>query len=213
LDAAGKRWGIELGAESDRAPGFNPDAPDRTKRYALYVEGTPGQNTLRIGTNQELDAKAAVLLGHSTPELGLAAVDISKAYSKTVKDAYRGAMIVRGAKPYIVMQDDMILKNTTTVTWAMHTRATVAVDGAKATLTDQNQILHAVLLSPAGATFTTEDPPEPPSEQMKKLTGIHVLKVSLAEVKGPQTIAIAFAVTDPPPAHTVKPITEWMPKR
>lgn len=212
LDAGGKRWGIELGSENDRAPGFKPTA-DRTKRYELYLENTEGQNTLFLGGNQELDAKATVLLGHSTAPLGVAAVDLSKAYSKTVKDAFRGAMVVRGAKPYVVLQDDLVVKNTTMVTWSMHTRAELVTEGNKATLTDKEQKLYAVILSPAGATFSSADAPEPKSEQMKKLTGVKVLKISLGEVKGPQTISIAFSVGEPPPAHPVKPITDWVTKK
>lgn len=233
LDAGGKRWGIELGGETDRAPGFDPKAADRTKRYQLYVEGTPGQNTLEIGqeeelppakkgapppkpvisTNQGLDAKASVVFVSSAPDLGMAAVDLKDAYSKAVKSAHRGVQLVRGAKPYVVVQDDVVIKNSTPVTWKMHTRATVAVNGKTATLTDAKQNLHAVILSPADATFTTEDAPEPASEQSKKLTGIHILKVSLPEVKGPQTISIAFALDEPPPAHEVKPIIEWPSKK
>lgn len=212
LDAGGKRWGIELGSESDRAPGFKP-AADRTKRYELYVEGTSGQNTLLLGGNQELDAKAAVMVSHSTPALGITAVDLSKGYSKSAKDVFRGAMMVRGAKPYVILQDDLVVKNSTPVIWSMHTRAEVSVEGGKATLTDKEQKLHAVILSPAGATFTTEDAPEPKSEQMKKLTGIKILKVNLGAVKGPQTISIAFALGEAPAAIPVKPISEWVPKR
>ncbi|MCX6857623.1 MAG: hypothetical protein NTV80_22285 [Verrucomicrobia bacterium] len=234
LDMAGKRWGIELGAESDRAPGLDPKAADRSKRYKLYIEGTRGQNTLEIGkaseakpepakkgapaapdvgTNQSFDAKAAVLFSQSTPELGVAAVDLSQAYSKATKDFYRGAMMVRGAKPYVVIQDDLTLKNGTDVIWKMHTKAEVAVDGKSAKLTDGKQTLYTTILSPAGATFSTENPPEPTNEQMKKLTGIRVLKVSLAEVKGPQTISIAFSTEEAAPAHVVKPIIEWVGKK
>jgi hypothetical protein len=233
LEAAGKRWGIELGAESDRAPGFEPNVVDRTKRYQLYIEGTPGQNTLEIGqeeelpaakkgapppkpvisTNQSFDGKASLVLMKSTPESGVAVVDLKDAYSKAAKEALRGAMMVRGAKPYVVIQDDLNIKNSTNVTWKMHTRAEVAVDGSKATLTDQKQVLHAVILSPEGATFTTENAPEPASEQSKKLTNIRVLKVTLAEAKGPQTISIAFSLDEPPPAHAVKPIAEWAGKK
>lgn len=212
LDVAGKRWGIELGAESDRAPGFKP-AADRTKRYALYVEGTPGQNTLQIGTNQEFDAKSTVLFSQSLPELGMVAVDLKDAYSKVAKDAARGVMMVRGAKPYVVVQDDLNIKNSTTVTWKMHTRGEVKVDGKNAILTDKEQNLHATILSPEGATFSTEDPPEPENEQMKKLTGIHILKVTLPEIKGDQKISIAFSLNEPAPAHVVKPISAWAVKK
>ena len=235
LDMAGKRWGIELGAESDRAPGVDPKAADRTKRYKLYLEGTRGQNTLEIGqesdakpeptkkggptpapevsTNQSFEATASVLFAQGTPELGIAAVDLTKAYSKASKDTYRGVMMVRGAKPYVVIQDDLAIKNSTDVTWKMHTKAEVAVNGKSATLTDAKQTLYATIISPEGASFSTENPPEPTDEQMRKLTGIHVLKVSLAKVKGDQTIAIAFSNEQTAPAHVVKPIVTWVGKK
>jgi hypothetical protein len=235
LDVAGKRWGIELGAESERAPGVDPKAADRNKRYKLYLEGTRGQNTLEIGqesdakpepakkgapapapevgTNQSFEATASVLFAQSTPELGVAAVDLTKAYSKASKDTYRGVMMVRGAKPYVLIQDDLAIKNGTDVTWKMHTKAEVAVNGKSATLTDAKQTLYATILSPEGASFSTENPPEPADEQMRKLTGIHVLKVSLAKVKGDQTIAIAFSTEEAAPAHVVKPIMTWVGKK
>lgn len=211
LDAGGTRWGIELGVESDRAPNFK--SSDRTKRYALYVEGTPGQNTLWMGENQDLEAKAAVVLSHTTPETALTAIDLSKAYAKPAKDAMRGVMLVRGEKPYVLLQDEIGIKNNTQVTWSMHTRAEVSVDGSKAVLTDKGRNLHAVLLSPAGAKFTVNDAPEPENEQMKKLTGIRVLKVDLGSIKGAHTISIAFALDEAPTAPAVKPISEWVPKR
>lgn len=211
LEAGGTRWGIELGSESDRAPNFK--STDRSKRYALYVEGTPGQNTLWLGDNQELDAKAQVLFSHSTPELAMAAVDLGKAYSKPAKDAVRGIQLSRGAKPQVLIQDEVGVKNTSPLVWSMHTRAEVSVDGTTAVLTDKGKTLHAVLLSPAGASFSVVDAPEPENEQMKKLTGIRVLKVVLGEVKGAQTIAVAFALGEAPAVTPVKPIADWLPKR
>lgn len=213
LDADGVRWAVDLGPESDKVGDFKPKVADRTKRYALYLEGTVGQNTLLIGGNQELDARSAITVTHSTPAAGLAIVDLGKAYSKVTKDALRGVMVVRGAKPYVVLQDELAIKNTTAVTWSMHTKATVTTEGSKATLTSGGKTLHAVLLSPAGAVFSTEDPPEPSNAQMRKLTDVHVLKVKLADVKGAQTIAIAFSTGEPPPEHKVKPLAEWVPKR
>jgi hypothetical protein len=211
LEAGGIRWAIELGAESDRAPNFN--SSDRNKRYALYVEGTPGQNTLWLGDNQDLDAKAVVRFTHSTPELGLAAVDLGKAYSKAAKDAVRGVQLSRGGRPQVLIQDEIDVKNATPLVWSMHTRAEVSVDGATAVLTSKDKTLHVVLLSPAGARFSVVDAPEPENEQMKRLTDIRVLKVDLGQVKGAQTIAVAFALGEAPAATPVKPIAEWLPKR
>lgn len=233
LEAGNKRWGIELGGESDRAPGFEPKAADRSKRYQLYLEGTPGQNTLEIGqteeapaakkgappakpvisTNQAFDAKASFSFVKSTPEAGMAVLDLESAYSKVAKSAVRGAMVVRGAKPYVVLQDELSIKNSTPVSWKMHTRAEVKVEGPTAVLTDKEHTFHLAIVSPSGASFSVEDAPEPPSEQMRKLTGIKVLKINLGEVKGPKTICVTASLTDKPPAHSLKPIEEWAGKK
>ena len=121
--------------------------------------------------------------------------------------------MVRGTTPYILLQDDLALKNTSNVQWAMHTRAEVSASGNKATLTQNKQTLTATILSPAGATFTAEDAPEPAVETMKKLTGIRVLKINLADVKGTQTVAVSFALGDQAATAPVKPIAEWIPKK
>ena len=216
LDAGGLRWGMELGAELDKAPGFEvkPGA-DRTKRFLLYIENTLGQNTLVIdGNQQELDAKAAVLLGASTPERGMAVVDMTKAYSKPAKDVHRGVMVVRGVKPYVVLQDDLIMKNTGSITWSMHTMADVNTSGATATLTLGGKTLVATIVSPAGATFSAGVPPEPASEQSRDLVKakIHVLKASVDGAKGPQSLCITFALDEAAP-HTPTPVATWGAKK
>lgn len=212
LDAGGLRWGIELGGEDDKTPGFVP-AVDRTKRYALYVEGTAGQNTLVLDGNQELDATAHVITAQSTPTLGLAVVDMTKAYSKPAKDVHRGVMMMRGEKPYAVLQDDFIMKNTGTPTWKMHTKAEIAANGATATLTQGGKTLVATIVSPAGATFSTEAPPEPATDRSRDLVKekVNILKVALENVKGPQSLCITFAL-DGAPAHTAAPIATWVKK-
>ncbi|MCX6850809.1 MAG: heparinase II/III family protein [Verrucomicrobia bacterium] len=215
MEAGGQRWGIELGAETDKAPGFEvkPGA-DRTKRFTLYLENTLGQNTLVIdGNQQEFDAKAAVLLGASTPERGLAVVDMTKAYSKPAKDVHRGIMVVRGEKPYIVVQDDLIMKNTGSITWSMHTMAEITPTGTTAKLTLGGKTLVATIVSPASATFSAGIPPEPASEQSRDLVkaNIHVLKASVEGAKGPQSLCITFAL-DEAPAHTATPVATWVKK-
>ncbi len=214
LDAGGERWGIELGMEMDKAPGLEvkPGA-DRTKRFLLYIENTEGQNTLVLGGNQELDAKAAVLLGNSTPERGLAVVDMTKAYSKQAKDVHRGVMVVRGAKPYLVMQDDLFMKNTGTLTWKMHTKAEISASGTTAKLTQGGKTLVATIVSPASATFSSAEPPEAAGERSRDLIKekVHILKAEIPGVKGAQSLCITFAL-DEAATHTPTPIATWVKK-
>lgn len=214
LDAGGQRWGIELGAEGERVNGaeVKPGA-DRTKRFELYIEGTKGQNTLVIDGNQDMEAKARVLLGASTPEKGLAVIDMTKAYAKPAKDVHRGVMVVRGAKPYVVLQDDLLMKNTGTINWRMHTMAEIITSENKATLKLGGKTLAATIVSPAGAKFSTEPPPEPANEQARDLVKakVNILTVNLEGVKGPQSLCITFAL-DEAPAHTATPVATWVKK-
>ena len=215
LEAGGQRWGIELGVDSERATGLEvKPGGDRTKRFELYLENTLGQNTLVIDGNQDLEAKAKVLVGASSPEKGLAVVDMTDAYGKAAKDVHRGALVVRGTKPYAVIQDDLVIKTSQTITWSMHTKAEIAADGAKATLTQGGKTLIATIVSPAGATFSSGTPPEPSNAQSRDLVKekVNILKVALADAKGPQSLCITFAL-DEAPAHTPTPVATWVPKK
>ena len=212
LDAGGQRWGIELGAEADRVASYEvkPGA-DRTKRFAYYLAGTVGQSTLMFDDNQDMKAKAGVLINASTPERGVAVVDMTKAYSKYAKDVHRGVMVVRAAKPYLVIQDDLQVKNSKTLNWSMQTKAEITTEGATAKLAQGGKTLVATIVSPAGATFSTGQPPEAASEQARDLVKekVNILKVALAEVKGPQSLCITFAL-DEGAAHTATPIATWV---
>lgn len=242
LDAGGVRWAEELGPEDDKAPGFNP-APDRNKRYAIYLEGTKGQNTLVLGGkdedekpepkkpagkgpppknqkiatlpgNQELDAKSAFV--RFSNEKGVAILDMTDAYHKA-KSAHRGMRLERGAKPFILLQDDLVVKGTSDVDWQMHTKTEVTVAGNKATLTSGKTILTAALLSPANAEFVVEDPPaNPPGDTRARdlqKEKVKVLKVRLKGVKGEQRIAVAFALGADAPTVPVVPLEQWLPKK
>ena len=90
--------------------------------------------------------------------------------------------------------------------------ATVAVDGKKALLTQGKQTLAAVILSPEGATFTSEEAPEQVTP-LTSLKGVNVLKVKLNEASGDQRITVAFALGAEVPAAPVLPLSEWIPKK
>lgn len=213
LEAGGQRWGIELGMEGDRVTNYEvkPGA-DRTKRFGYYLAGTAGQSTLMLEDNQDLEAKAGVLISASTPERGVAVIDMTKAYSKDAKDVHRGVMVVRGATPYVVIQDDLQVKTSKTLNWNMQTDAEIAVEGKTARLTKGGKTLLATIVSPASATFTSAKPPVPenPNPQARDLTKINILRALIADAKGPQSLCITFTTDAAAPAHTLQPIAEWV---
>ncbi len=212
LEAGGQRWGIDLGRENDRGPGMtNPN--DRARRYGNYRQGSAGQNVLVTPAgNQPLDVQATLAGFLSTPERAAAVVGLKEAYDRETRDYQRGAMLVRGAQTYAVIQDDLDVKGTQTFTWTMHTRATVETNGNKATLTQSGQTLTAVILSPAGASFTSEAAPEA-GLNLTSLKNINVLKVALDGVQGQQRLTVAFALGAEPVQAPVLPLTDWLPKK
>ena len=242
LDAGGVRWAIDLGTENDRNDAAH--GPPSTKKFELYRFNTFGQNTWRFAGpgeedekdkkkapalkgkggppvinvppgNQPSDATAAIVGFASTPERGVAIVDLTKAYSKHSKPLMRGAMVVRGPQPYVLIQDELKLKGSSSPEWVMHTRAEVTVEGGKATLKTGGQTLTMTVVSPKDATIVTEDIPEPKdaNAQIGSFKGIKVIKVPLKDAKGEQTVIVSFALGDAPAAAAVVPLAGWIPKK
>lgn len=232
LDAGGQRWAVELGTFSAQGRPVNLNDAGRFNRYR---DNTLGQNVMRFagapvedekdgkkkpaaGTtlphNQSLTAKAPITAFNTTPEMGLAIVDLSDAYSNRAKDYKRGIMMNRGASPHVVIQDELEIKSTASPEWIMHTRAEVTASGRTATLKLGNSVLTASLVSPAGASFATEIVPEPTNTQSEgSFKGVSVLKVPLKDVKGEQTITVVFASGDKAPEVAVTPLEAWVPKK
>ncbi len=232
LDAGGVRWAVDLGAEDEKQVANIADP----KRFKFYREGSLGQNIIRMGgtpeveekdakkkpavkgapapadpNNQAIEATATISGFVSTPERGVAIVDLSDVFTGKAKGWHRGAMVSRGPKPYVIIQDEFIAKSGSPE-WVMHTKSEVTTAGNKATLKSGNNLLTASIISPAGATFISADPPTLP-QGATPLTGIKLLKIVLANVKGPQMIAVAFASGDAAPEVTAMPMEQWLPKK
>lgn len=231
LDAGGVRWGVDLGAENDRAmkDHINP------AKFKNYRENTFGQNTWTFGSMskdianwkpvvpkkgppdppancQPLDAKAPIVAFNSTPERGVAVVDLTHAYSTHAKDFMRGIMMNRGDSPYVIVQDELKVKSGDPE-WAMHTRAEVTTEGNKAVLKSGNKTLTMTVLSPAGATIVAEDAPEQ-KEPNTSVKGVKVIKIPLKGVKNQNvTVSVAFALGETAPSAAVVPIAQWTKKK
>lgn len=210
LDSGGVRWAVDLGGAVDRSPGMEKD--DSTK-YKLYKEGTEGQNVMYFGENQFTGAHAPLLpAGFSTsPEKGVAIVDLSKADAK-VKEHKRGVMMVRGAKPYVLIQDEFKVKTTAAPDWVMHTKAEVTIDGNKVTLKSGTSLLTMNVISPKGVKISAAEPPDPKEQtEIGSLKGIKAIKIALGTLKGDQTVTVAFSseVVEAP----VLPLEQWLPKK
>ena len=208
LDANGVRWAVDLGGENDRAPGM---AKDDSTKYKNYREGSKGQNILYFGEDQPYAARSNITGFLSTPERGTTIIDLGRASNTKAKEHRRGVMMVRGAKPYVLVQDEFKLKAAASPEWKMHTRAEVVIDGSKATLKSGGAQLTMTVLSPKGAKFVAADPPET-KEPEGSLKGIKIVSISLGSVKGDQTVTVAFSPADGVEAPVV-PLEQWIPKK
>lgn len=169
LDALGERWAAELGADDYNMPGYFGG-----QRWTYYRLKTEGQNTLTLnGANQNTRAAAPIINFASSPAKALAVADLTKAYESAGATRVWRGVALRDGRSRVLVQDELDLTKPADVIWTMHTQATVATDGALATLQKGGKTLEAQLLSPANARFSFEAldlaRPQRPARGMGKL--------------------------------------------
>ena len=204
LDAGGQRWAIDLGSDDYNLPGYFGK-----ERYTYYRLSTAGHNTLTLGgQNQDTKAAAPLTAFGTKARGGFAVADLTAAYQPQGATRVRRGVALTGGRRAVLIEDEVAAATPADVVWAMHTRAGIALDGARATLTQGGQTLEARILAPAGATFGAEaisiPPPQHPSPGVRKLTvrlpGVTSarLVILLTPGAGPETA---------PPA--VLPLDRW----
>lgn len=203
FDALGQRWAIDLGPDNYDLTGYFGK-----ERYTYYRKATIGQNTLLVdGKNQDEAAKAPIT-GFVAGPVPWAIADLSKGYAPLgVTKAQRGVALLDG-KTRLLVEDELEASKGVGVVWTMHTKATVAVAGNKATLTQGGKTLTVSVLAPTtGATLSVADvnlaAPQNPT------TGVRKLQIKLTGTTSTR-IAVLFvpegAKTDAP---VVKSLATW----
>jgi len=186
LDALGQRWAVDLGADDYNLPGFF--GRERWTYYRLRAEG---HNTLVINPSQEPDqdprAEAKIVRFVSRPDKAFAVADLTPAYARHAQKVLRGVMLDRKGQ-FVLVQDEVELKQQGEIWWFMHTPASVQVsdDGKTAILAQGGKQLRATLLSPDGARFAVMDarplPTSPDPKGQNPNKGIRKLAVNLKGV-------------------------------
>jgi len=186
LDALGQRWAVDLGADDYNLPGFF--GRERWTYYRLRAEG---HNTLVINPSQEPDqdprAEAKIVRFVSRPDKAFAVADLTPAYARHAQKVLRGVMLDRKGQ-FVLVQDEVELKQQGEIWWFMHTPASVQVsdDGKTAILAQGGKQLRATLLSPDGARFAIMDarplPTSPDPKGQNPNKGIRKLAVNLKGV-------------------------------
>jgi len=202
LDAAAERWAIDLGADDYNLPAYFGN-----KRWTYYRLNTAGHNTLLIdGKNQDPKAVAPIVAFSSTPARAHAVADLSAAYRGQATKVRRGIALID--RRQVLVQDEIEGTAGSEITWQMHTRAEIQVDGPRAVLSQSGKKLLARLVSPAGAVFTTAAASAPPPQAQQP--DVTKLTVKLRGSEKPLRLAILFAADgSDAKAPELTPLAAW----
>ena len=185
LDALGKRWASDLGADDYNLPGYFGG-----QRWNLYRLRAEGHNTLLInpgnGPDQDPKAWARIERFESKPDRAFAIADLTPAYARDASRVQRGIALLN--RRQALVQDEIQTGKPSDVWWFMHTSADIQIgqDGTRATLSQGNVHLQARLLAPAKATFTVMEakplPTSPHPNKQANNDGVRKLAVHLESV-------------------------------
>ena len=207
LDAAGKRWALDLGADDYNMPGYFG-----AERWAYFRLRTEAHNTLVLnGENQDPAARAPIVAVHSTPRGAFAVADLSAAYARHAKRVWRGIAVLDRAQ--VLVHDEIDAEQPVELVWTMLTRAEAEVqDATTALLTlDGEQMTAMLLRPPAGARFEVMGAQPPPPQNPN--TGVRRLVVSFPERVAPGRVVLSVLLRpgreQPVAPQAVPPLEGW----
>lgn len=218
LDALGKRWVLDLGADDYNMPGYFSTGTNGT-RWSYYRMRAEGHNAIILNPGLKPDqdpmASAKITKFSNKGKTSFAIADLTPAYASEVNKVLRGIALADGHA--VVIQDEVKSERPATLYWFIHTRAQVRVasSGKKATLTIDSAQVEVEIISPSRAKFTVMDavplPSSPKSDVQNKNEGIRKLSITLNKVTDERIIVeihqLKVKVTDSKIFY--KPLNEW----
>jgi hypothetical protein len=216
LDALGKRWAADLGADDYNLPGYFGG-----QRWTLYRLRAEGHNTLLInpghGPDQDPAGLARIVRFESTPDTAFAIADLKRAYGRETSRVQRGMALFH--RRQLLLQDEIQTQQPSDVWWFMHTAAEIQInrEGTTATLTQGNARLQARVLSPPKAAFTVMDaeplPTSPHPDKQAKNQGVRKLAIHLNGVSELRLAVLFLPLREgevpPMGGAKVVPLQDW----
>lgn len=188
LDAAGYRWALDPGPDNYDLPGYFG-----RERFSYYHLRTEGHNTLTLGTaNQELSAQANIVAYRSDAHLAAATVDLSAAYGPVFSSVKRTFELQRGARPVVVVMDEVEGGRGQTFRWNFHTRAAIEVHGNSARLRLGDASLIVSITQPTQARFEVIPANAPPPQQQDR--DLHALIIQMPVQSDRTKLTVQFEV-------------------
>ena len=210
FDALGVRWARDLGSDDYNLPGYWDGKPGG-RRWTYYRLNSASHNVPMLdGKDQDARGTARIVQFTSTPQRGLAVVDVTSAYAPLARSARRGVALLRERKAMLV-QDEFDLPAAHRIQWGMTTDADIDVSRpGQAILALKGKQLHATVLSPKGATFTVASAEQKPPQKPNR--GVNRLLVRVDAAAGKATIAVLLepvAKEGPAATGAVVPLNRW----
>jgi len=217
LDAYGKRFIMDLGADNYNAPGYFSTGANGP-RWNYYRMRAEGHNTLVInpGTKADQDplAFAGIKKFNSKGNTAFAVADLTPAYAAEAKSVQRGIALAGGNT--VVIRDEVTTGKPSQLYWFLHTRAELKLAGnaKRATLTIDSAQVVAEIVSPANAKFTimnAEPLATSPKAENNKNEGIRKLAISLAGIANTNIVVVVRPVKGRASAAAafLKPLSSW----
>ena len=210
LDALGEGFFLDLGKDDYTLPNYLHCYRVRDEGHNVVIFNPDGDYSMRWGGN------ARIVEHGSTPEVGYAVGDLSRAYREchAVRRYLRGAGLYRPGR-VAVIRDEIELDTPAEIYWFAHTRAEITLlDGGKtAVLTRGEKRLFATITEGEGAEFSVLPAVPLPSsprivgqdenEGVRKLT-VHIKSASSLR------LTVAFS-EEPHPTDNplLNPIHTW----
>ncbi len=184
-EALGQRWAMDFGPDNYSTPGYF----DPLMRWRSYRAGSDGHNVLTIGPIGQIPESEAPILSHALDgPHPRATIDISQAYCAPSGSVLRGIEIIDDQILWVV--DEIAITVQGPIVWAMHTAATVEVNGMQAHLSLGGQTLTLFAFAPPGSVLAAA-PVQVPAGQTP-LPGITKITITVPPAASARTIAVAL---------------------
>ncbi|HEY5551448.1 MAG TPA: glycoside hydrolase family 88 protein [Opitutaceae bacterium] len=219
LDWKGVRWALDFGSQDYnsleslgmRIWGYKDPS---SQRWDVFRINSQSHNTLVIGGQpQRIDGFAPIVAFSDSPQSPFTVLDMSTVYSDSVSRALRGVRLVgEGA---VLIHDQLEgLEDDKSVRWGMATEAGVELHGDRALLRLDGKMLHARIISPAGARFSIVPTDPPPNSYDAPNPGTRMLAVLVEGADAGVGIRILFSAEEPNAAllgriRALPPPSEW----
>ncbi len=217
LDADGKRWALDLGAEGYHgieSRGMNLwDMGQGSDRWTIFRQQNEGHNTLVIdGQPQKVSGQGRIVGFSDAPAFPHSIVDLSTVYSGQASSVRRGVALLPSRA--VLVQDEISgLEPGRLVRWGMITRArTSEASGAGLTLIEGEEHLRMEILSPSDTRWQVIGTGMPRREWDSPNPGTRMIAFeAVAPDSGQLRLAVRLTPGSAPkqPATELRPLAHW----